>query len=111
MKVPLLDLKPQYRALKGEIDAAIAGLVDRKLDALVVDADQAFAIAGSRIVDLAARGASAVVISQDLDELFEIADRIAVIHGGAIAYEAPRSELDIGEIGRHMSGMRHSDTP
>ena len=28
MKVPLLDLKPQYQALKGDIDAAIARVCD-----------------------------------------------------------------------------------
>ena len=36
------------------------------------------------LLDLCARGAAVLIISQDLDELFEISDRIAVIHTGRI---------------------------
>ena len=43
-------------------------------------------------VDLAGEGAAVLVISQDLDELFEIADRIAVIHDGASARCRPTRE-------------------
>ncbi len=37
------------------------------------------------LIDLARRGAAVLVISQDLDEIFEIADRIAVIRAAAFA--------------------------
>ena len=43
-----------------------------------VDAGAA-AVIRQALIDLAARGAAVLVISQDLDELFEIADRIAVM--------------------------------
>jgi simple sugar transport system permease protein len=37
------------------------------------------------LIDLASRGSAVLVISQDLDELFEIADRIAVIFHGTLS--------------------------
>ena len=37
------------------------------------------------LIDLSRRGAAVLVISQDLDEIFEIADRIAVIHDGRLS--------------------------
>ena len=37
------------------------------------------------LIDLAARGAAVLVISQDLDELLEIADRIVVIFTGRLS--------------------------
>ena len=56
------------------------------------------------LLDLAARGAAVLVISQDLDELFEIADRIAVIHRGELSapLETPRATRE--EIGLLMGG-------
>ena len=43
------------------------------------------------LIDLAARGAAVIVISQDLDEIFAISDRIAVIHDGtAVGRLIPR---------------------
>src|SRR3954471_12654327 len=47
-----------------------------------VDAGAAAAIRQA-IIDLAARGAAVLVMSQDLDELYEISDRLVVICGGA----------------------------
>ena len=41
------------------------------------------------LIDLAARGAAVLVISQDLDELYEIADRIAVMFARAPVGAAP----------------------
>lgn len=67
------------------------------------------ALAGATIrqavIDLAGRGAAVVVISQDLDELFEICDRIAVIHAGHLS--APRRARDTTreEIGLLMGGQ------
>jgi ABC-type uncharacterized transport system ATPase subunit len=58
------------------------------------------------IVDLSARGAAIVVISQDLDELFEIADRIGVLHDGRLSAVRPASELGREEIGLLMGGAQ-----
>ena len=49
-----------------------------------VDAGAAAAI-HQALLDLAANGAAVVVISQDLDELLTLCDRIAVINGGRLS--------------------------
>ena len=49
-----------------------------------VDAGAAAAIRQA-LIDLAGRGAAVLVISQDLDELFEISDRIAVMFHGRLS--------------------------
>ena len=46
------------------------------------------------LVDLARGGSAVVVISQDLDELFEVADRLAVIHAGAPQRGAADRRMD-----------------
>jgi simple sugar transport system ATP-binding protein len=60
------------------------------------------------LVDLAARGAAIIVISQDLDELFEIADRIAVIHAGRLTAAEPAQNLSREAIGLAMAGARET---
>ena len=62
------------------------------------------------ILDLAAEGAGVLVISQDLDELFEVADRIAVIASGRIAPLRPAAEVTREEIGLAMGGSAVSST-
>jgi ABC-type uncharacterized transport system ATPase subunit len=44
------------------------------------------------------------VISQDLDEIFEIADRIAVISRGELSDAYPAGELSLQQIGLLMAG-------
>ena len=58
----------------------------------------------SYLCDAAASGAAVLVFSEDLDEILEIADRIAVIYEGAIAGEMPASDANIDEIGLMMAG-------
>ena len=58
------------------------------------------------LVDLAAQGAGVLVISQDLDELFEIADAIAVISNGAIGPLTPTAEATREAIGVAMGSDR-----
>jgi len=55
---------------------------------------------------LAAResGAAILLVSEDIDELLELADRILVMSEGGIAYETPADGADVAEIGRHMAG-------
>jgi simple sugar transport system ATP-binding protein len=57
------------------------------------------------LVDLARSGSAVLVISQDLDELFEIADRIAVIHDGHLSQTRPTAEWTREAIGLEMLGM------
>lgn len=56
------------------------------------------------IVDCAAAGTAVVVISQDLDELFEISDQICVIHEGHLSAAVPASGTNRAEIGLQMTG-------
>jgi len=49
-------------------------------------------------------GAAVLLVSEDLDELFELADRILVFFGGRIVAEAPIGTANRASIGRHMAG-------
>ncbi len=68
-----------------------------------VDASAAASIRQA-LLDLAAGGAAVIVISQDLDELMEVAGRFAALNEGRLS--APRSTqgLTIDEIGLMMGG-------
>jgi simple sugar transport system ATP-binding protein len=58
----------------------------------------------AEIVAVRNRGAAVLLVSEDLDELLELADRIVVIFNGRFVYEARASEADLVQIGRHMAG-------
>jgi general nucleoside transport system ATP-binding protein len=60
----------------------------------------------AQIVTARNRGAAILLFSEDLDELLELADRIAVMFEGRIVYDTPRAEADIQTIGLHMAGFR-----
>lgn len=68
-----------------------------------LDAGAASAIRQA-LLDLAARGAAVLVISQDLDELIEIADRIAVMFHGRLSPPRPVSEIGRDQLGLLMGG-------
>jgi simple sugar transport system ATP-binding protein len=55
---------------------------------------------------LAARddGAAVLLVSEDLDELLELSDRIAVMFDGRLVHQATRGAVDVGVIGRCMAG-------
>ena len=50
------------------------------------------------------RGAAVLLVSEDLDELLELSDRLVVMFHGQFVYEARASEADLTEVGRHMAG-------
>ena len=60
--------------------------------------------------DMAEAGAAVLVISQDLDEIFEIADRIAVISRGELSPAYPAGEIDRERIGLLMAGAHETGT-
>jgi ABC-type uncharacterized transport system ATPase subunit len=57
------------------------------------------------LLDLADKGAAVVVISQDLDELMEMADHIAVIANGRLSPPRPVAEVIVAELGLLMGGI------
>jgi len=57
------------------------------------------------LLDLADKGAAVVVISQDLDELMELADHIAVIANGRLSPARPVAEVTVAELGLLMGGV------
>jgi general nucleoside transport system ATP-binding protein len=56
------------------------------------------------IVDLARGGAAVLIISQDLDELFEISDRLAVMHHGKLSLPMPIQNATLEHVGMLMGG-------
>ena len=58
--------------------------------------------------DMARAGTAVLVISQDLDEIFEIADRIAVISRGELSATFPAAAIDRERIGLLMAGAHES---
>lgn len=60
------------------------------------------------LVDLARNGSAVLVISQDLDEIFEVATDIAVISEGRLSAAYPAGELTREKIGLMMGGLHES---
>ena len=58
-----------------------------------------------QLIDLRNAGAAILVISEELEELFEISDRIAVIAEGRLSPAKKLADTNIDEIGVWMSGM------
>ncbi len=56
------------------------------------------------LLKAASEGVGILLISEDLDEIFALADRIAVIYDGRIVGVVPRNEADIHQIGLMMAG-------
>jgi simple sugar transport system ATP-binding protein len=52
-------------------------------------------------------GAAILLISEDLDEIFAISDRIAVIYEGRIMGVFPSAEADLNTVGLLMAGGTH----
>jgi simple sugar transport system ATP-binding protein len=59
------------------------------------------------LVDLARGGAAVLMISQDLDEIFEISDRVAVLSGGRLSPAFAIEKMTADRIGMLMGGVHH----
>ena len=75
-----------------------------------VDAGSAASIR-QELIDLAAKGGAVLVVSQDLEELFEISDRIAVICEGRLSDARPIEEMTVEKIGLLMAGVTVEGVP
>jgi len=57
------------------------------------------------LIDLRDKGAAVLVISEELDELFEICDRLAVIAKGRLSPAVAACDIGVEKIGVWMSGL------
>ncbi len=56
------------------------------------------------LIDLRDAGVALLVVSEELEELFMICDRIAVIAQGKLSRAVPLAETNVAQIGQWMSG-------
>ena len=63
------------------------------------------------LIDLARQGCAVLVISEDLDELFEVSDQIAVIAQGRLSPLVSIEKTHVQEIGLWMSGLWPTHPP
>ncbi|MCD1258557.1 ABC transporter ATP-binding protein [Paenibacillus athensensis] len=54
------------------------------------------------LIELAERGTAIVLFSEDLDELFKLSDRLAVLAGKRLLGPVPSAETDVAQIGEWM---------
>jgi simple sugar transport system ATP-binding protein len=61
-----------------------------------------------RVHEARDRGCAVVLISEDLDELSLLADRIVVLYSGEVVGESRRGDYDAYSLGRLMAGVRET---
>ncbi|MFN8123677.1 MAG: ATP-binding cassette domain-containing protein [Thermoleophilia bacterium] len=93
------------RALGRPSILVVAAYPSRGLDVAMTRATQ------SLLLEARDAGAGVLMISEDLDELMEMSDRIAVMHDGHIAGVVDASGADRNEIGRMMTGGAPATPP
>ena len=86
------------RELSGDVDVLIVANPCFGLDFASVSEIR------TQVMEQRNRGAAVLLVSEDLDEILELSDRVAVMSGGTIAYVAPIAETDRATIGKHMAG-------
>ena len=107
---------PEAAALSGgNLQKFIIGReLDRRPSVMVVNQPTWGVDAGAAarirqaLIDLARSGSAVLVISQDLDELFEVSDSIAVMHNGHLSTPMPLAEATRERIGLLMGGADSS---
>jgi len=89
------------RELAGEINVLIAANPVFGLDFAAVKEIH------SRIVQVRDKGGAVLLVSEDLDELLELADRIVVMSEGRMVFETPAATAERHVLGAHMGGGHH----
>jgi general nucleoside transport system ATP-binding protein len=86
------------REFSGRPKLLIAAAPTRGLDVGAIETVHAY------LREAAADGVGVLLISEDLDEILTLADRIAVMYEGAVVGETTRADADVEEIGLLMAG-------
>ena len=113
------DYNVKTTSIKSPISALSGGNVQRAVLAreltgdvdLLIISNPCFGLDFSAVAEIRTRimaarnsGTAILLISEDLDEILELSDRILVMSEGEIAFETSIAEADISEIGHHMAG-------
>ncbi|MCX7273434.1 MAG: ABC transporter ATP-binding protein [Burkholderiales bacterium] len=64
-----------------------------------------------RLRDARAEGCAVLLVSEDLDELLALSDRVVVLNSGRIGFDTARPSEDRDRIGRAMGGHADATTP
>jgi general nucleoside transport system ATP-binding protein len=86
------------REFSGRPRVLVAASPTRGLDVGAIEAVHAY------LRDAAADGVAVLLISEDLDEILALADRIVVMYEGAILGDVTAAEADVEDIGLLMAG-------
>jgi general nucleoside transport system ATP-binding protein len=86
------------RELSGEVEVLIVANPCFGLDFLAVAEIRAQVIASRN------RGTAVLLLSEDLDEILELSDRVFVMFEGRLVYETAIGDADLGTIGARMAG-------
>jgi simple sugar transport system ATP-binding protein len=57
------------------------------------------------LLELRGRGVAVLLISEHLDEVLALSDRVLVMYRGRIVHERPANQADLDEIGLYMTGV------
>jgi simple sugar transport system ATP-binding protein len=58
------------------------------------------------LLDARARGAGILLITEDLDELLQLSDRVRVLYRGRLGPSRPRAAIDLARLGLEMAGQQ-----
>ncbi|RWB15035.1 ABC transporter ATP-binding protein [Mesorhizobium sp.] len=90
--------------------AVLARELTGEVDLLIVS-NPCFGLDFSAVAEIRARimrarnaGAAVLLMSEDLDELLELSDRILVMSDGALVYETSIAQASVHTIGEYMAG-------
>ena len=117
------DVIDSFKVRTGSLDQRIAGLSGGNLQRLLVGREltakpsvivasqptrgldvQGVKAIQELLIEARDRGLGVLMISEDLDELLAVSDRIIVMHGGRIAAECDGADANRSEIGLAMAG-------
>lgn len=117
--ISLDDDERPVRLLSGgqRQSVAIARIADDAVKVVILDEPTAaLGVKQTRNVldlvrTLADRGAAVILISHDIDTVFEVADRVVVLRLGRVTHDGPVSELDPLQLVHLMAGLRTGPNP
>lgn len=91
------------REISGKPQLIVAMQPTRGLDVGAIEGIQKL------LLEQRSNGAAILLISEELDELLELSDRVAVIFDGELVGQMDASEADLNTIGMMMTGSLRSD--